>query len=48
MEGSAIKGRPGDLSHFTVVIAKMSGVRLQAFIAREDEKTTWHHTLTAE
>ena len=47
MEGSKITGTammPGDASHFTVVIAKVSGVHLRGvWDQKEGQPTTFHH-----
>jgi hypothetical protein len=46
MEGSMIMDHPGDWSHFTVAIAKMSGVHLRAvWTQNKGEATRLHHEL---
>jgi predicted DNA-binding protein with PD1-like motif len=47
LEGSRTIGRPGGVSNFTVVIAKVSGVRLRAIWEKNgEEPTTFRHELT--
>jgi hypothetical protein len=47
LEGSQTLGRPGGVSNFTVVIAKVSGVRLRAIWEKNgEEPTTFRHELT--